>query len=70
MPKIPHPTPTCTRFQAATEMPCIKCGTLMRLVLLEPWKPNFDLLNYQCIACDAGESFLNRTMHSVVRRNQ
>lgn len=28
-----RPTPTCTRFQTSIEMPCIKCGTQMRLAL-------------------------------------
>ena len=26
-----RPTPTCTRFQATIEMPCMKCGVQMRL---------------------------------------
>jgi hypothetical protein len=39
-------------------MPCIKCGELMRLSLIEPRNKNFDLLTYQCVPCDSGESFL------------
>jgi hypothetical protein len=53
-----RPTPTCTRFQATVEMPCMKCGELMRLALIEPRGQNFDLLTYQCTPCDVGESFL------------
>jgi hypothetical protein len=53
-----RPTPTCTRFQATVEMPCIKCGEPMRLALIEPRSLGFDLLTYQCIPCDTGESFL------------
>jgi hypothetical protein len=53
-----RPTPTCTRFQTSIEMPCIKCGTQMRLALIEPRGPNFDLLTYRCVPCDSGESFL------------
>jgi hypothetical protein len=39
-------------------MPCIKCGKPMRLALIEPRDQNFDLLTYQCVPCDTGESFL------------
>ena len=53
-----RPTPTCTRFQPTVEMPCIKCGEPMRLALIEPRNQNFDLLTYQCVPCDTGESFL------------
>jgi hypothetical protein len=53
-----RPTPTCTRFQATVEMPCMRCGEPMRLALIEPRGQNFDLLTYQCTPCDAGESFL------------
>jgi hypothetical protein len=56
--RSPRPTPTCTRFQATVEMPCVKCGEPMRLALIEPRNPGFDLLTYQCIPCGAGESFL------------
>jgi hypothetical protein len=55
---IPRPTPTCTRFEIAINMPCIKCGERMRLALIEPRDRNFDLLTYQCIPCDSSESFL------------
>jgi hypothetical protein len=53
-----RPTPTCTRFQATVEMPCIKCGELMRLALIEPRGQKYDLLTYRCTPCDSGESFL------------
>src|ERR1700686_4677327 len=33
--QIPRPTPTCTRFKPSIEMPCMKCGTQMRLTLVE-----------------------------------
>lgn len=56
--RSPRPTPTCTRSQATVELPCSKCGEPMRLALIEPRTRNFDLLTYQCIPCDAGESFL------------
>jgi len=56
--QIPWPTPTCTRFQTAIEMPCIKCGLPMRLALIEPQGRNFDLLTYRCIPCVSDESFL------------
>jgi hypothetical protein len=59
--QIPRPTPTCTRFKASIEMPCIKCGTQMRLTLVEPRDSNFDLLTYSCAACDCSEVFLNRS---------
>ena len=55
---IPRPTPTCTRFQTTTEMPCIKCGEDMRLVLIEPRDRDFNLLTYRCGSCEADESFL------------
>jgi hypothetical protein len=56
----PHrPTPTCTRFKSTVEMPCINCGELMRLALIEPCNRSFDLLTYWCLPCDSGESFLN-----------
>jgi hypothetical protein len=54
----PRPTPTCTRFKATVEMPCIKCGRPMRLALIEPRDRQFDLLTYQCAPCDSIESFL------------
>jgi hypothetical protein len=53
-----RPTPTCTRFKSTVEMPCIKCGVLMRLALIEPRNQQFDLLTYLCVPCDSGESFL------------
>jgi hypothetical protein len=56
--QIPHPTPTCTRFQTTIEMPCLKCGVQMRLALIEPQSKNFNLVTYQCIPCFAEESFL------------
>jgi hypothetical protein len=54
----PRPTPTCTRFKASVEMPCIKCGKPMRLALVEPRDQQFDLMTYQCAPCDIHESFL------------
>jgi hypothetical protein len=59
--QIPRPTPTCTSFKASIEMPCIKCGTQMRLTLVEPRDQAFDLLTYRCAACDCSEVFLNRS---------
>jgi hypothetical protein len=56
--RSPRPTPTCTRFKATIEMPCIRCGEPMRLALIEPRNQNFDLVIYQCVPCNAGESFL------------
>jgi hypothetical protein len=56
--QIPRPTPTCTRFQTRIEMPCIKCGALMRLALIEPRDRSFDLLTYRCAPCASDESFL------------
>jgi hypothetical protein len=53
-----RPTPTCTRLKATAEMPCIKCGDLMRLGLVEPRNQQFDLLTYQCDRCGSAESFL------------
>jgi hypothetical protein len=53
-----RPTPTCTRFQATIEMPCLKCGVQMRLALIEPQGANYNLLTYRCVPCDSGESFL------------
>ena len=55
---IPRPTPTCTRFRTTIEMPCIKCGTQMRLALIEPQGQSFDLLTYRCVPCVSEESFL------------
>jgi hypothetical protein len=55
---IPRPTPTCTRFQTTIEMPSMKCGEHMRLVLIEPQDSCFNLLTYQCGACASNESFL------------
>ncbi|MBR0896569.1 MULTISPECIES: hypothetical protein [Bradyrhizobium] len=54
-----RPTPTCTRFKTSIEMPCMKCGTQMRLALIEPRDQVYDVLTYQCTPCNAGESFLN-----------
>lgn len=54
----PRPTPTCTRFDATLEMPCIKCTEPMRLTLIEPRRRALDLLTYHCIRCDSDESFL------------
>jgi hypothetical protein len=56
--QIPRPTPTCTRFRTSLDMPCIKCGALMRLALIEPHDRNFELLTYRCAACASDESFL------------
>lgn len=54
----PRPTPTCTRFDATLEMPCIKCTEPMRLTLIEPRRRALDLLTYHCVRCDSDESFL------------
>jgi len=54
----PHPTPTCTRFQTTTELPCIKCGEPMKLMLIEPQDSSLNLLTYRCGACGSDESFL------------
>jgi DNA-directed RNA polymerase subunit RPC12/RpoP len=56
---LPRPTPTCTRFQATTEINCIKCNDRMKLVLIEPRGGKFNLLTYRCSGCSASESFLN-----------
>ena len=56
--QAPRPTPTCTRFQATIDMPCIKCGDSMRLALIEPRNQHLDLLTYRCIPCNSHESFL------------
>jgi hypothetical protein len=56
--QTPRPTPTCTRFQASIEMPCIKCAEPMRLALIEPRRRYIDLLTYHCVRCDSDESFL------------
>jgi hypothetical protein len=58
MQNIPRPTPTCTRFDTTVEMPCLKCGGSMRLVLIEPQDSSFNLLTYRCGACESDESFL------------
>jgi hypothetical protein len=54
----PRPTPTCARFQATIEMPCIKCAEPMRLAVIESRRRGLDLLTYHCIRCDSDESFL------------
>jgi hypothetical protein len=59
--KIPRPTPTCTRLKTSVEMPCITCGTLMRLALVEPRDSTFEVLTYRCAACDSSEVFLSRS---------
>lgn len=52
------PTPTCTHFQT-TRIPCLRCGQLMALTLIEPGgRPNFELRTYACGPCETGESFL------------
>jgi hypothetical protein len=43
-----RPTPTCTRFKATVEMPCLKCGEPMKLALIEPRSEHLELLIYQC----------------------
>jgi hypothetical protein len=58
MPHITRPTPTCTRFQTTVDMPCMKCGTWMRLALIEPRDRNIGLVTYRCIPCRSEESFL------------
>jgi hypothetical protein len=57
--QILRPTPTCTRFKTSIDMPCMKCGTQMRLALIEPRDPNFDLLTYTCAGCESSEVFLS-----------
>jgi len=54
----PRPTPTCTRFQTTIELPCIKCGEPMKLMLIEPQDSSLNLLTYRCGACASDESFL------------
>ena len=56
--QAPRPTPTCTRLQASTEMPCMKCAETMRLTLIEPRRRGLDLLTYHCSRCETDESFL------------
>jgi hypothetical protein len=52
-----RPTPTCTHFHA-TELPCLKCGNVMTLALIEPANPKFELRTYECEPCGERESFL------------
>ena len=54
----PRPTPTCTRFEATIEMPCMTCAEPMRLALVEPRRRDLDLLTYHCARCNSAESFL------------
>jgi hypothetical protein len=54
----PRPTPTCTRFHATIEMPCMKCAGPMRLTLIESHRGDLDLLTYHCVRCGSDESFL------------
>jgi DNA-directed RNA polymerase subunit RPC12/RpoP len=57
--QIARATPTCTRLQTSMEMPCLKCGRQMRLVLIEPRiRPNFEMLTYRCALCESDERFL------------
>jgi hypothetical protein len=52
------PTPTCAQFQT-TKIPCLTCGQLMGLTLIEPGgRPHFELRTYACVPCATGESFL------------
>jgi hypothetical protein len=46
------------RMDFAQRMACSKCGSQMRLVLVQSQDRNFELLTYQCGPCDSGESFL------------
>ncbi len=39
-------------------MPCARCNSQMRLILSEPRSPKFEVLTYNCAACDTNESFL------------
>jgi len=39
-------------------MACSKCGSQMKLVLVQSQDRNFELLTYQCGPCDSAESFL------------
>ena len=55
--QIPLPTPSCAHFQT-TELPCLKCSKQMKLTLIEPSGPKFELRTYRCIPCDIDESFL------------
>jgi DNA-directed RNA polymerase subunit RPC12/RpoP len=55
--RIPLPTPSCTHFQT-TELPCLKCGKQMKLTLIEPSGPKFEMRTYKCIPCDIDERFL------------
>ena len=54
----PRSTPTCARFEAMIEMPCIKRAEPMRLTLIEPRRRALDLLTDHCASGDSGESFL------------
>jgi hypothetical protein len=36
----------------------MKCGTQMRLAMIERRDQNYDVLTYRCTPCDSGESFL------------
>lgn len=52
-----RPTPTCANFQT-TEAPCLNCNGPMKLALIEPANPRFELRTYECIPCGTTESFL------------
>jgi len=54
---IPRPLPNCSRF-SSFDLPCIKCGLRMRLVLIEPRSMKLEQRTYSCAACEYGESFL------------
>ena len=59
--QIPRPTPTSTRVQTSSEMPCIDCGIQMLLALKESRDLQYDVLTYRCVACDVTECFLSRS---------
>ena len=46
------------RLQLTVKLPCVTCGRPMKLTLIEPSGPNVELRTFECIACDAGASFL------------
>jgi transposase-like protein len=54
---IPRPTPSCSRF-SSVEVPCTRCGSQMRLVLIEPRTAKLEQRTYFCTPCESGESFL------------
>jgi len=51
------PTPTCTHHQT-TEIQCLTCRGVMRLITIEPGLPHFELRSYGCPQCGTDERFL------------